>query len=142
MSLSFTRYTLDKEYVHDSYDTLFQDTWQNPSAFGVFVDRKSFPIAVLELDREFWNSRLRITQLLVLEEYRNKGLGKLLIEKAKEIAIEEDFRMLVLETQSCNVKAIDFYKKMGFKFCGGNIFFYSNDDIAENEVMLELAYLL
>ena len=47
-----------------------------------------------------------------------------------------------LETQNINVPAIDFYLRMGFTFCGTNLFFYSNDDVGENEVMIEMAFLL
>ncbi len=141
-SLNFSRYCLEKTYFHDSFDTLFQDTWQDPSAFGIFIPGYKTPVAVLEIEREHWNSRLRITQVLVNEEFRGKGFGKMLIDKSKEIAREENFRMLLLETQSCNTKAIDFYISQGFSFCGSNIYFYSNDDISENEVMLEMAYLL
>ena len=31
--------------------------------------------------------------------------------------------------------------RCGFRFCGGNTFFYSNSDIEDDEVMLEMAFL-
>lgn len=141
MGVCFKRYRLKETYSHDSYDTLFQETWINPTAYGVFDENEKVPIAVIELEREEWNNRLRITQLLVKEKYRRKGLGKLLIEKAKQTAEKEDYRIIVLETQSCNVPAIDFYRSQGFVFSGTNLHFYSNNDISENEVMLEMAFL-
>ena len=60
----------------------------------------------------------------------------------KDYARREDYRIITLETQNTNTPAIDFYFKMGFAFCGSNIYFYSNDDIGENEVMLEMAFTL
>ncbi len=142
VSFVYKREKLDVIYEHDSYDTLFQEYWQDPTAYGVFMDGGREPVAFLEVAREYWNSRLVITQLLVNSDLRGNGIGTTLVEKAKEIASFEDFRMITLETQSCNIPAIDFYRKNGFVFSGTNIFFYSNDDISENEVMLEMAYLL
>lgn len=138
---SFERQPLEKPYFHDSYDTLFQEYWQDISAFGVTENGKDEIIAYLEVAREEWNDRLHITNLLVLDKYRKKGIGTMLIEKVKQIAKEEDRRIITLETQSCNVPAIDFYLKNGFTFAGTNMYFYSNNDIEEDEVMLELVFL-
>lgn len=140
-SCTFERKPLDKTYFHDSYDTLFQEYWQDVSAFGIKHPEKDEFIAYLEIAREEWNDRLRITNLLVAPEYRKNGIGTMLIEKAKEIARLEDRRVIVLETQSCNVPAIDFYLKNGFSFAGTNLYFYSNTDIEEDEVMIELVFL-
>lgn len=140
-SFDFVREKLNKPYHHDSYDVLFSESWENVSAFGIKDDESNEIIAYLELSREEWNDRLHITNLLVKEDYRGKGFGKLLVDKAKEIAVSEDRRIITLETQSCNIPAIDFYKKQGFVFAGTNIYFYSNVDIDEDEVMIEMAYL-
>lgn len=45
--------------------------------------------------------------------------------------------MLVLETQSCNVQAISFYRKQGFELVGLDSAAYSNDNIEKGEVRLE-----
>ncbi len=143
-SFRFVLEKLPEVLDRDCYDTLFQPYWKRVSAFGVFeenADENAEPIAVLELAREDWNNRLIISQLLVNEGYRGKGIGKMLIDKAKSVAVKEDFRLITLETQSCNIPAIEFYKKCGFTFAGTNLHFYSNDDISENEVMLEMVYL-
>ncbi len=139
--VSFERKRLESELVFDNTDTLFQEYWNNPRAFGVKDDDGSI-IAFLEFDTEEWNNRLIMTQLLVKEECRGKGVGRLLMDFVKDFARREDYRVITLETQNTNVPAIDFYLKCGFVFCGTNIFFYSNDDIGENEVMLEMAFLL
>ena len=140
-SFSFTREKLNEPYLHDSYDILFSDDWQDISAFALIDDTNGEIMAYLELSREEWNDRLRITNLLVKEDFRGNGFGSALIEKAKSIALSEDRRIIVLETQSCNVPAIDFYLKHGFVFAGTNLYFYSNLDIEEDEVMIEMVYL-
>ncbi len=140
-SFSFKREKLESVYHHDSFDTLFDDTWKHCEAYGVFTADSGEPIAYLELAREEWNDRLRITNLLVKEEFRRRGIGAFLIGKAKEIALKEDRRIITLETQSCNIPAIDFYLHNGFVFSGTNLYFYSNIDAEYDEVMIEMAYL-
>lgn len=51
-----------------------------------------------------------------------------------------NFREIILETQSCNYKAIEFYIKNGFIINGIDLSCYSNDDIKKKEVRLELVY--
>ncbi len=141
-SFTFTKEKLPELLNRDCFDTLFQPYWSGASAYGVFeTEASAQPVAVLELAREEWNNRLVITQLLVNEDKRGNGIGKMLIDKTIEIAKEEDFRLITLETQTCNIPAIEFYKKCGFKFAGTNLHFYSNDDISENEVMIEMVML-
>ena len=141
MGVSFDRCSFPEKVVYDNTDTLFQEYWNNPRAFGVKDDDGNM-IAFLEFDTVEWNNRLIMTQLLVKEECRGKGVGRLLMDFVKDFAVKEDYRIITLETQNTNIPAIDFYFKMGFTFCGSNIFFYSNDDIGENEVMLEMAITL
>jgi ribosomal protein S18 acetylase RimI-like enzyme len=48
-------------------------------------------------------------------------------------------RRIILETQTSNLKAIAFYRAMGFELVGLDASNYHNDDIARNEVRLEMA---
>ncbi len=141
MSLEFVRQALPETLYFENTDTLFQEYWDEPEAYGLFDDDGNM-CAVLEFAFEEWNNRMRLTQLLVYEPYRRCGFGKQLMDFAKSVAKNRDYRVIVIETQTNNVNAIDFYASQGFTFCGSNIFFYSNDDIGEEEVMLEMAYLL
>ncbi len=139
--VTFERAKFDKTVVYDNTDTLFQDYWTSPKAFGVRDDDGKI-VAYFEFDTIEWNSTLVMTQLLVDEGVRGKGIGRFVFDFIKDYARKEDYRIITLETQNTNVPAIDFYLKMGFCFCGTNLFFYSNDDIGENEVMIEMAYLV
>ncbi len=91
---------------------------------------------------EKWNNRLRITNLLVFEKFRGNGIGTALIEKDIEIGIQSGARMAVLETQTCNPRAVEFYLKTGFKPIGFDLFSYSNSDAEKTEVRLEMGKLL
>jgi len=59
------------------------------------------------------------------------------VDYAAKISKKRGARMLVVETQSCNVPAINFYLKHGFELIGFDIAAYSNEDIERKEVRLE-----
>lgn len=138
--VSFKKEYLDKEVEKNFKDQLFPDYWLNASAFGYFIDNEIK--GILEVERELWSKRLRITSILVDKEYRREQIGTKLMNKAKEIAKSEGFRAIILETQTCNVKAIDFYLSQGFKLGGFDRSCYSNNDIEKNEVRIELVFFI
>jgi ribosomal protein S18 acetylase RimI-like enzyme len=141
MSYVLTRKPYGKTLKKENVDTLYQDTFPNAEAYAA-TDDDGNECGYVEFDTEEWNNRLRMTQLLVKPEYRGCGVGKFLVDYVKNVAKERDYRIIVLETQNYNVPAIDFYRSQGFVFCGGNVYFYSNDDIDDDEVMLEMAFLM
>jgi ribosomal protein S18 acetylase RimI-like enzyme len=116
--------------------TLMEDYYDDPLLYGVFYKEKV--VAYLEMVYEKWNNRMRITNILVEHDFRNKGIGKILMEKAYEVSKNHGARAIVLETQSCNFPAISFYKALEFKIVGFDLQAYSNGDIDRLEVRLEL----
>ncbi len=115
---------------------LYQEWLEEPSAYLLSKDKKQ--IGYLEVEKESWSNRLRITELLIFEDYRHLGYGSLLIEKAINIAKTESLREIVLATETCDSKAIDFYLKNGFRVNGIDLSFYSNEDIEKKEVRIEM----
>ncbi len=136
--LKFNPYgkTINKKFT----DKLFEDWAKNALAFGAFSEGE--PVGVTECFMEKWNNRLRITNLLVFEKFRGNGIGTALIEKDIEIGIQSGARMAVLETQTCNPRAVEFYLKTGFKPIGFDLFSYSNSDAEKTEVRLEMGKIL
>jgi GNAT superfamily N-acetyltransferase len=55
-----------------------------------------------------------INELIVSRNYRGKGIGRLLIERAKEEAITRGMDELEVGTEKTNEGAQAFYKKCGF----------------------------
>jgi ribosomal protein S18 acetylase RimI-like enzyme len=55
-----------------------------------------------------------INELVVAESHRNKGIGKLLIEKAIQLAESRRMDEIEVGTEVSNVKAQNFYKHAGF----------------------------
>jgi [ribosomal protein S18]-alanine N-acetyltransferase len=55
-----------------------------------------------------------IISVAVLEEYRNKGIGRKLIKEALEEVHKESGKECYLEVRITNVGAIELYKRLGF----------------------------
>jgi len=96
----------------------------------------------IEVGYQKWNNTTRVWEFLVKEEYRRRGIGPQLMNQAVKIAEEKEARMLVLETQSCNLSAIDFYLNYGFELIGFDTAAYSNNDMEKKEVRLEMGLKL
>ena len=121
-TVSLVRKKAEKEIVHtpeeyDFADGLYQDYWPEAEAYGVVGDDGEM-LACIEVCPEEWSNRLMVTELWVSERLRGKGVGKRLMDQAKEIARAQGRRAIILETQSCNANAIGFYLHQGFELIG------------------------
>jgi ribosomal protein S18 acetylase RimI-like enzyme len=123
-----------------SESRFYEEFVEEPRVFVAELEGEQ--IGWIELGYHKWNNRMRVWEILVKEEHRNRGIGTLLMDHAVKIAKEKGARMLVLETQSCNVPAIKFYLKHGFELIGFDSTAYSNDDIQKKEVRLEMGLKL
>ena len=143
-TVSLVRKAAEKEIVHtpDEYDfpdKLYQDYWANAEAYGGVSDAGEL-LACIEVCPEEWSNSLLVTELWVSESLRGKGIGKQLMDKAKEIAVQQKRRAIILETQSCNTRAIGFYLHQGFELIGLDTCCYTNDDIGRREVRINLGF--
>ena len=144
--VSLTRKQAEEEIVHtpeeyDFPDSSYQEHWENAEAFGV-VSEDGNLLACVEVCPEEWSNRLIVTELWVSDELRHQGIGKKLMDKAKEIAASQNRRAVILETQSCNTNAIGFYLHEGFELIGFDTCCYTNNDIGRREVRINLGYFL
>ena len=142
--ISLTRKQAEEEIVHtpeeyDFPDSLYQEHWENAEAFGI-VSEDGDLLACIEVCPEEWSNRLMVTELWVSDGLRHQGIGKRLMDKAKEIAVSQNRRAIILETQSCNTNAIGFYLHEGFELIGLDTCCYTNNDIGRREVRINLGY--
>ncbi len=130
----FTHLPEDGEYP----DRLYEDWWGKAAAYGIVEDGKL--LAAIEVCPEEWSNRLLITELFVGEEIRGQGYGKKLIDLAKQITVQNGYRVLMLETQSSNVNAVDFYLHEGFTLIGFDSCCYTNRDLERREVRFDMGW--
>ena len=97
-------------------------------------------VAAIETCPEIWSNGLLVTELWIDAPFRKQGLGHALMEVAKKQALREHRRAVILETQSCNVNAVDFYLHEGFTLIGLVSCCYGKNDLARKEVRLNLGW--
>jgi ribosomal protein S18 acetylase RimI-like enzyme len=68
---------------------------------------------------------LYIHDIIVLDEYRGKGIGKALMQKLIEISVERKYCKVTLEVREDNLKAQSLYKSLGFDECEPKMLFWS-----------------
>lgn len=139
----------DKPVTHspeeyDFPDSLYQDHWEKAEAYGIVREengRKEL-LACIELCPEEWSNRLMVTELWVADSLQRQGVGTRLMNLAKEIAARQGRRAIILETQSCNVAAIAFYRSQGFELMGYDACCYTNLDVERHEIRFDFGYFL
>ncbi|OUP79823.1 GNAT family N-acetyltransferase [Lachnoclostridium sp. An169] len=68
----------------------------------------------------FWDNTPFCTLIIIGEEYRGRGYGKQLMEYWEKDMKERGYGMLLTSTQT-DETAQHFYRKLGYKDCGGLI---------------------
>ncbi len=122
-------------------DVIFNDWLDDPKAFGAFEGGQL--LGYVEGTLEKWNNRYRISNICIFDTtHRHQGVGTLLMQAMLAQAAKSGARMVVLETQTCNEKAIAFYQKNGFQIIGFDLYAYSNTDQERKEVRLEMGKVL
>lgn len=94
-----------REMVKHNYSQVV--VWENETPVGVsgiWINYKLYCGKYLEMDN-----------VVVDNNYRNKGIGNLLYEKALEIAINENCRVMMLDAYLENTSAHRFYERNGFE---------------------------
>ena len=101
-------------------------------SFGAYHRGRLVAFAISE--SILWNNSLRIWEFQVMQEYHRQGIGRALMTQVVEKAIHDKFRIVYLETQNTNVKAIRFYRALGFSLDAIDLSFYTNHDVENGEV--------
>ena len=96
----------------------------------------------LQIEFQEYNRSVRVWDIDVWPVFKRQNIGTAFMQLCKERAREMGARRIVLETQSSNLPAIEFYKSMGFELVGLDATHYHNDDVRRGEVRLEMAYHL
>ena len=81
-----------------------------------------------------WNNSLRIWEFHVMPEFHHQGIGRQLMNHVISSATRDRIRVVFLETQSTNVRAIRFYRSLGFLVDALDLSLYTNHDVEDGQV--------
>ncbi|ARF09997.1 acetyltransferase [Indivirus ILV1] len=128
MSLSYRyyNYSIDTDTILDLHNIIFvnSDLLEPPierliKMEGIIIELNKKPIAYLLFSRNIKNNELwlYLEYLGVIPKYRNRGLGKLLINSFIKILDKAKINSYldVEENSICTNKLIDFYTKYGYE---------------------------
>lgn len=85
---------------------------------------------------EMGDDSLEIERIYIKNKFQKHGLGKYLLNKAMEIAMESNKKEIWLGVWEKNENAIAFYKKMGFVQTGAHSF-YMGDEEQTDYIMIK-----
>ena len=127
--------SMDREHISEIAKLekiCFSEPWSENTITEAFMVGTKFFVAVLNnrvLGYVGINSVIDegyITNIAVFPEYRNKGIGKALLERVFSFAKDNSLSFVSLEVRQSNVGAIHLYEKLGFKNEGVRKNFYRN----------------
>jgi len=72
--------------------------------------------------------KVEILDLIIKEEYRNKGYASMLIKTVINDALDKECINITLEVNSDNIPAINLYKKLGFDIAAIRKNYYKDND--------------
>ena len=114
-------------YPHNPF-ALADDWVRRSMMYTAFVGQD--PAGYISLLERGSDSVVWVTDLIVNEVNRRKGVGSALLTAAQEWSSARSHRRLILEMQSKNLPAIRIAQKLGYEFCGYNDHYYLTQDVA------------
>lgn len=120
-----------------SYEQIENEVKENGSRFFI-VENNEEVVAYMKLNFDKsqtetgHDNTLEVQRIYVLQEYKGKHIGKMLIEKAIEIGRNNNLNYIWLGVWENNINAIKFYEKRGFEKFDTHIFKLGEDEQIDN----------
>lgn len=116
--------SLNKKYFKEVRD--FESILKNKEDILIVLEDNQKIIAFSGIHLNRWNNTARIIDIFVHPNYRRRGLASELIKTLIVLAKKKKVRSLIAEAPSLN-PVLKLYKKSGFRKCGYNDRYYSNN---------------
>ena len=113
------------------------ELYNNHLVKGILAEIENKSIGWMKLFNDEMADKFFISSLYVLPEFQGYGIGKKLLLQAEEIAAKLRHDKVWLGVMKDNVKALEWYKKLGFQFIEEEPF-----KMGETEVMHLIGYKL
>lgn len=124
-----------KAYLDEAYDLdKLKKELKNPSSrfYFIYVDQQVAGYLKLNTDaaqtEPMGADSLEVERIYVKKAFQRYGLGKQLLNKAFEMAVEQNKKRIWLGVWEENANAIAFYRKKGFVQTGTHSFYIGDDE--------------
>jgi ribosomal protein S18 acetylase RimI-like enzyme len=113
-------------------DKRYRKVVEQGVSLGVYDGDELVGLAIAE--KQVWNRTLWVWEFHIDQDYRGRGLGRQLMDQLAEVGKKVSCRVMICETQSTNVPAIRFYRRVGFEVGAVDLSYYTNKDMTDFEV--------
>lgn len=122
--------------IHKSYSLVDGVDLIPSHAWATIAEYNHGVAGVASMTIETWNRRAVLHHLYVTREARRIGVGHALVTAAIGAARDRNARCVWVETQTVNYAAVQFYRSMGFEWCGLDTSLYDPSAAGVDEVAL------
>lgn len=123
------------EYLNRAYNReTLRDELMNSASKFYFLHTRNNLVGYLKLNKYRAQTDIKdpesieLERIYVVKEFQGNGFGKVLMEKAIEVAVSSQKKYLWLGVWEKNTKALNFYKKKGFYAFGKHLFVMGDDE--------------
>ena len=127
----------DAQKIVDLYKDNFSDGWNLEMILSAYKNQRFICIGAFNEDEligvitcDFNEFDADIEGVVVKKEFRNKGVGALLISELEKTLINQNKEKIFLEVRKGNVIAKKLYEKVGFKVISERKGYYSDGEDA------------
>ncbi len=137
----WTKKPFTKPFSKKGEGNLFAD-FKEDAEYYILLSDEGHEIGKLVIGKIHVNNTARVWDIAIDQQYLGCGFGTKLMGYAEERARSWGCRAMIVECQSSNYNAIQFYQKNGFDLIGFDLLWYSNTDVQKHEVRFELGKVL
>ena len=139
MNIKISKMTLeDLNSIKDILTSEFDDFWNYNILKDELESKNSKYIVVKDIESndeivgfagiKIFIDEADIMNIVVKKDYRNKGIGSLILENLILLCNKSNLKSLSLEVNEKNIPAINLYKKFGFKNIGIRKNYYKDEN--------------
>jgi N-acetylglutamate synthase-like GNAT family acetyltransferase len=116
--------SLNNKYFHEKRD--FREIIESKDNCFLVAEKNDKIIGFSGIRVIAWNNTARIIDIFIQPNHRGKGYANQFIKRIKAEAKKSKVRAIIAEAPSLN-SALPVYLKNGFRICGFNDRYYSNE---------------
>lgn len=109
----------ENKIKYEIFSKIYETKWNNENSYYIVAinDNKIIGVLIMEIFIQLHRAKKTsfVDDLIVKEEYRNNGIGKLLLQNAISYAKQQDCEVIELTSFLLNENAHRFYENNGFK---------------------------